>query len=52
MSTRIGLVGAGFVAAVRGDGDDVRAPCAGVLRTPRLAVAVARAAADGGTVSL
>ncbi|MGY1672305.1 Gfo/Idh/MocA family protein [Geodermatophilus sp. SYSU D00710] len=41
-----------FVAAVRGEGDDVRAPYAEALRTHRLAVAVARAAADGGTVAL
>ncbi len=41
---------AAFVAAVRGEGDDVRAPYAEALRTHRLAVAVARAAADGGTV--
>ena len=43
---------AAFVAAVRGEGDDVRAPYAEALRTHRLAVAVARAAADGGTVEL
>ena len=41
-----------FVAAVRGEGDDVRAPYAEALRTHRLAVAVATAAADGGTVQL
>ncbi|MDP9428455.1 MAG: Gfo/Idh/MocA family oxidoreductase [Actinomycetota bacterium] len=41
-----------FVAAVRGDGKDVRAPYAEALRTHRLAVAVATAAAGGGTVQL
>ena len=41
-----------FVAAVRGEGDDVRAPYAEALRTHRLAIAVAAAAADGGTVQL
>ncbi len=41
-----------FLAAVRGEGDDVRAPYAEALRTHRLAVAVATAAADGGTVQL
>lgn len=41
-----------FVAAVRGGGDDVRTTYADALRTHRLAVAVATAAADGGTVQL
>ncbi|MGY1827692.1 Gfo/Idh/MocA family protein [Blastococcus sp. SYSU DS0541] len=41
-----------FVDAVRGEGEDVRAPYAEALRTHRLAVAVARAAADGGAVDL
>jgi len=41
-----------FLAAVRGEGDDVRAPYREALRTHRLAVAVATAAADGGTVRL
>ena len=41
-----------FVAAVRGEGDDVRTPYREALRTHRLAVAVATAAADGGTVRL
>jgi predicted dehydrogenase len=48
----IAVEDAAFVAAVRGDGDDVRAPYAEALHTHRLAVAVARAAADGGTVEL
>ncbi|SNS20396.1 Predicted dehydrogenase [Geodermatophilus saharensis] len=43
---------AAFVAAVRGEGDDVRTPYAEALRTHRLAVAVAQAAAGGGTVRL
>ena len=41
-----------FVAAVRGEGHDVRTPYREALRTHRLAVAVATAAADGGTVQL
>lgn len=41
-----------FVDAVRGEGDDVRTTYADALRTHRLAVAVATAAADGGTVQL
>ncbi|TFV59576.1 Gfo/Idh/MocA family oxidoreductase [Geodermatophilus sp. DF01-2] len=41
-----------FLAAVRGEEDDVRAPYGEALRTHRLAVAVANAAADGGTVQL
>ncbi|MGY1697019.1 hypothetical protein ACI780_19125 [Geodermatophilus sp. SYSU D00814] len=43
---------AAFVAAVRGEGDDVRTPYAEALHTHRLAVAVAGAAAGGGTVAL
>jgi predicted dehydrogenase len=39
-----------FVAAVRGEGDDVRAPYAEALRTHRLVTAVAAAALDGGPV--
>ncbi|MGY1812675.1 Gfo/Idh/MocA family protein [Blastococcus sp. SYSU D00820] len=41
-----------FVAAVRGEGDDVRASYAEALRTHRLVTAVAAAAAGGGTVQL
>jgi predicted dehydrogenase len=41
-----------FVAAVRGEGDDVRAPYAEALRTHRLVTAVADAAAAGGTLDL
>ena len=41
-----------FVAAVRGEGDDVRTSYREALRTHRLAVAVATAAAGGGTVQL
>ncbi len=41
-----------FVDAVRGVGDDVRAPYAEALRTHLLATAVAEAAATGGTVDL
>lgn len=41
-----------FVAAVRGEGDDVRAPYAEALRTHRLATAIAAAAAGGGRVEL
>jgi len=41
-----------FVAAVRGEGDDVRAPYAEALRTHRLVTAVAAAAADSGAVRL
>jgi myo-inositol 2-dehydrogenase / D-chiro-inositol 1-dehydrogenase len=41
-----------FVAAVRGDGDDIRCPYAEALRTHRLATAVAAAAAGGGPVEL
>lgn len=41
-----------FVAAVRGEGDDVRTSYREALRTHRLAVAVATAAAEGGTVRL
>jgi predicted dehydrogenase len=41
-----------FVAAVRGDGDDVRAPYAEALRTHRLVTAVAAAAAGDGVVEL
>ncbi|MGY1708777.1 Gfo/Idh/MocA family protein [Geodermatophilus sp. SYSU D00758] len=43
---------AAFVAAVRGEGDGVRATYADALATHRLAVAVATAAADGGEVRL
>ena len=42
---RIGLIGAGN--AVRGIGNDVRAPYAEALRTHRLACALARSAATG-----
>ncbi|MBW8764719.1 MAG: Gfo/Idh/MocA family oxidoreductase, partial [Geodermatophilales bacterium] len=41
-----------FVDALRGTGDDVRAPYGEALRTHRLATAVAVAAAGGGTVDL
>ena len=41
-----------FVDAVRGVGDDVRAPYAEALRTHLLATAVARAAVEGGPVDL
>jgi predicted dehydrogenase len=41
-----------FVAAVRGEGDDVRASYAEALRTHRLATAVAAAAAGDGMVDL
>jgi myo-inositol 2-dehydrogenase/D-chiro-inositol 1-dehydrogenase len=41
-----------FVAAVRGEGDDVRAPYAEALRTHRLVTAVAAAAAGDGGVDL
>ena len=41
-----------FVAAVRGEGDDVRAPYAEALRTHRLVTAVAAAAAGNGVVDL
>jgi myo-inositol 2-dehydrogenase/D-chiro-inositol 1-dehydrogenase len=41
-----------FVAAVRGDGGDVRAPYRDALRTHRLATTVAAAAFGGGTVDL
>jgi myo-inositol 2-dehydrogenase/D-chiro-inositol 1-dehydrogenase len=41
-----------FVAAVRGDGHDIRVPYAEALRTHRLATAVASAAADGGMLDL
>jgi myo-inositol 2-dehydrogenase / D-chiro-inositol 1-dehydrogenase len=41
-----------FVAAVRGEADDVRAPYAEALRTHRLATAVAAAAAGGRLVHL
>ncbi len=41
-----------FVAAVRGEGDDVRAPYAEALRTHRLVTAVAAAAAGDGVVDL
>ncbi|MGY1707487.1 Gfo/Idh/MocA family protein [Geodermatophilus sp. SYSU D00697] len=41
-----------FVAAIRGEGDDVRTPYREALRTHRLVTAVAAAAADGGTVRL
>ena len=41
-----------FVAAVRGEGDDVRAPYAEALRTHRLVTAVAAAAAGDGVVHL
>jgi predicted dehydrogenase len=41
-----------FVDAVRGVGDDVRAPYAEALRTHLLATAVADAASSGGTVDL
>jgi myo-inositol 2-dehydrogenase / D-chiro-inositol 1-dehydrogenase len=41
-----------FVAAVRGEGDDVRTTYREALRTHRLAVTVATAAIDGGTVQL
>jgi predicted dehydrogenase len=41
-----------FVAAVRGDDADLRAPYADALRTHRLVTAVAAAAAGAGTVRL
>jgi predicted dehydrogenase len=41
-----------FVAAVQGEGEDIRAPYAEALRTHRLATAVASAAGDGGAVDL
>jgi myo-inositol 2-dehydrogenase/D-chiro-inositol 1-dehydrogenase len=41
-----------FVAAVRGEGDDVRAPYAEALRTHRLVTAVAAAAAGDGVVDV
>ena len=41
-----------FVAAVRGAGEDIRAPYADALRAHRLATAVAAAAAGAGTVEL
>jgi myo-inositol 2-dehydrogenase/D-chiro-inositol 1-dehydrogenase len=41
-----------FVAAVRGNGEDVRCSYAEALRTHRLATAVAAAAPDGGPVRL
>jgi myo-inositol 2-dehydrogenase/D-chiro-inositol 1-dehydrogenase len=41
-----------FVAAVRGEGDDVRAPYAEALRTHRLVTAVASAAAGDGVLDL
>jgi myo-inositol 2-dehydrogenase / D-chiro-inositol 1-dehydrogenase len=41
-----------FVAAVRGEGDDIRAPYAEALRTHRLVTAVAAAAAGDGVVDL
>jgi myo-inositol 2-dehydrogenase/D-chiro-inositol 1-dehydrogenase len=41
-----------FVAAVRGEGTDVRAPYAEALRTHRLVTAVAAAAAGDGVVEL
>jgi predicted dehydrogenase len=41
-----------FVAAVRGEGDDVRSPYAEALRTHRLVTAVAAAAAGGGVVDV
>jgi myo-inositol 2-dehydrogenase / D-chiro-inositol 1-dehydrogenase len=41
-----------FVAAVRGEGDDVRAPYAEALATHRLVTAVAAAAAGDGVVDL
>jgi predicted dehydrogenase len=41
-----------FVAAVRGEGDDVRAPYAEALRTHRLVTAVASAAAGDGVVEV
>jgi predicted dehydrogenase len=41
-----------FVAAVRGEGDDVRTPYAEALRTHRLVTAVAAAAGGDGTVDL
>jgi myo-inositol 2-dehydrogenase / D-chiro-inositol 1-dehydrogenase len=41
-----------FVAAVRGEGDDVRAPYAEALRTHRLVTAVAAAATGDGVVAL
>jgi predicted dehydrogenase len=41
-----------FVAALRGEGDDVRAPYAEALRTHRLVTAVADAAAAGGPLRL
>jgi predicted dehydrogenase len=41
-----------FVAALRGEGDDVRAPYAEALRTHRLVTAVAGAAATGGPLAL
>jgi predicted dehydrogenase len=41
-----------FVAAVRGEGNDIRAPYAEALRTHRLVTAVAAAAAGDGEVDL
>ncbi len=41
-----------FVDAVRGTGDDVRAPYADALRTHLLATAVAEAAVEGGPIDL
>ncbi|WP_369135651.1 Gfo/Idh/MocA family protein [Modestobacter sp. I12A-02662] len=41
-----------FVAAVRGEGDDVRAPYAEALRTHRLVTAVAAAAGGNGVVDV
>jgi hypothetical protein len=67
VTTRIRLVGAGFIErqvdpiaaedrafvdAVRGVGDDVRAPYAEALRMHLLATAVAEAAAQNGSVDL
>jgi predicted dehydrogenase len=40
-----------FIAAVRGEDDDIRVPYAEALRTHALAVAVAEAAATGGRVA-
>jgi predicted dehydrogenase len=41
-----------FVDAVRGQGDDVRAPYATALQTHRVACALARSAQDGDAVDL
>jgi predicted dehydrogenase len=41
-----------FIGAIRGERDDIRAPYREALRTHRLAVEIAAAAARGGTVEL